>query len=130
MADIEHKHASSVSKGDYIVLDGEPCLVKKVSTSSPGKHGHTKVRMEAVGLFDDKKRQTVMPGDDDVKVPIIDKRTAQVLSVSDGSLNVMDMESYETFDLQIPDDFDEEASEGDEVMYWEVLDNKLLKKIK
>ncbi len=127
---IEHKEATSIKEGDVIVIDDEACKVKSVSTSRPGKHGHAKVRVEAVGMLDDKKRQTVMPGDEDVEVPIIDKRNAQVLSVSGDSVQVMDMENYENFDLDVPDDFDEDVNEGDEVLYWVILGTKVLKQVK
>lgn len=124
---IEHKQASKIQEGDVIVMEGEACKVKKTSTSRPGKHGHAKVRVEGVGMLDDKKRQTVMPGDEDVEVPIIDKRNAQVLSVSGDTAQVMDMENYKNFDLEIPEDL--EPQEGDEVDYWVILDTKVLKKV-
>ncbi len=130
MARITHKKAGSINEGDSVVIEGEPCRVKKISTSSPGKHGHTKVRIEAVGMLDDKKRQTVMPGDEDVEVPIIDKRNAQVLSVKGDSINVMDLENYQTFDLDVPEELQGEIEEEDNVLYWVILDNKVLKDVK
>jgi translation initiation factor 5A len=117
----------NVKEGDYIVIDGEPCVARKRKTSSAGKHGSTKVRIEAKGIIDDKKRQIVKPSDAKVKIPIIDKKVGQVLSVSGKSVQLMDMESYETFEMAIPDDFDAELNEGDEVEYWQVMGNKLLK---
>jgi translation initiation factor 5A len=127
---VTHKHASSIKKGDVIVMDGEACKVKKISTSRPGKHGHAKVRVEGVGLIDEKKRQQVMPGDEDVEVPIIDKRNAQILSTSGDKATVMDMESYETFDLQVPDDLQDDAEEGKIAHYWVILEEKVFKQVK
>ena len=120
----------NVKEGDYIVVDGEPCVAKKRKTSSAGKHGSTKVRLRTEGILDDQKRQIVKPSDAKVEVPIIDKKAAQVLSVSGDSVQLMDLESYDTFEIAIPDDFDEDLSEGDEVEYWQVMGNKLLKKKK
>ena len=38
--------------GKYIVLGGEACKIISYTTSSPGKHGAAKARIEAVGIFD------------------------------------------------------------------------------
>lgn len=120
----------NVKEGNYIVIDGEPCVAKKRKTSSAGKHGSTKVRIEAKGIIDGKKRQIVKPSDAKIKVPIIDKKAAQVLSLSDSSVQLMDLESYDTFEIAIPEDFDQELNEGDEVEYWRVMGDKILKETK
>ncbi|MFO8016442.1 MAG: translation initiation factor IF-5A [Candidatus Woesearchaeota archaeon] len=130
MGETKQESVGSLQKGSYIVLDGEACRISDVQTSRPGKHGHAKVRMQAVGLVDGKKRETVMPGHDKVEVPIIDKRTAQVLSIQDDKANVMDSETYETFDLDIPEDLKGQVVEGCNVLYWEILDNKVMKQVK
>ena len=119
-----------MKKGSYIVMDGHACKVTDTATSRPGKHGHAKVRITAVGLIDGKKRVEVMPGHDNVEVPVVDKRTAQVLSINGDMANVMDAESYETFDLQIPEELKPEVVEGCEVLYWVILDDKVMKQLK
>jgi len=121
---------SSLSKGSYIILDGAACRISDMTTSRPGKHGHAKTRVTAVGLIDGKKRQVVMPGHDYVDVPIIDKRTAQVLSITEDMANVMDAETYETFDIKIPNEFKDQVQEGVNVLYWVILDQKIIKEVK
>jgi len=130
MAGTKLVHVGSLKKGNYVVLDGEACVVSNTQTSRPGKHGHAKVRLEAVGILDGKKRQTVMPGHDNVDVPIIDKLNAQVLSISGNSANVMDMASYVTFDMKIPDELKGKIKEGVTVLYWDILGEKIIKQIK
>lgn len=122
--------ANNVQKGNFIILDGAACRVVDVEISKPGKHGHSKVRISAVGLVDDKKRIVVMPGHDNIEVPIIEKRTAQVLSVHGDIANVMDSETYETFDLKIPEEFREQVVEGSSVLYWTILNEKVIKQVK
>ena len=122
--------ANNFQKGNFIVLDGAACRVVDVEISKPGKHGHSKVRISAIGLMDDKKRIVVMPGHDNVEVPIIEKRNAQVLSVHDDFANVMDAETYETFDLKIPEEFKEQVVGGSSVLYWVILDEKVIKQVK
>ena len=124
------KPVSSLKKGDTIVIEGVACRVTDTTTSRPGKHGHAKVRLIAVGLFDEKKRDVVMPGHDNIEVPIIEKKSAQVLSVSGDIANVMDVETYETFDLKIPDELKGQVVEGGEILYWIVLEEKVMKQVK
>ncbi|MBW3012728.1 translation initiation factor IF-5A [Candidatus Woesearchaeota archaeon] len=126
----EVKSVSSIKKGSNIIMDGVACRVTDISVSRPGKHGHAKVRIEAVGILDDKKRQAVMPGHDNVEAPIIEKKNAQVLSIAGDTANVMDMDSYETFDLKIPEELKGEVTEGCVVLYWILLDAKVMKQIK
>jgi len=120
----------SLQKGSYIVIDGAACKVVSTATSRPGKHGHAKVNLMAVGLIDGKKRNLVLPGHDNVEVPIIEKKTAQVLSVSGGTANVMDSETYETFDLEIPEELKGSVVEGCSVLYWLILTEKVMKQVK
>ncbi len=130
MAGTKLVSVGSLKKGNYIVLEGAACVVKDLQVSRPGKHGHAKVRVEAVGITDGKKRQTVMPGHDNVETPIIDKLNAQVLSVSGNTANVMDLSSYETFDMKIPDELEDKIKEGVTVLYWDILGDKVIKQIK
>ena len=119
-----------LQKGHYIVIDGVACKVVDTKTSRPGKHGHAKVNMMAVGLLDGKKRNLIMPGHDQVEVPIVGKLSAQVLSVTDNMANVMDMESFETFDLEIPEEFEGQVVEGVEILYWQILEDRVIKQVK
>jgi len=130
MADIKHKSAGSMQKGNYVIIDGAACIVSDVKISRPGKHGHAKVNLTASGMIDNKKRNIVVPGHDNLEVPIIEKKNAQVLNVSGDSCNVMDMETYETFDLDIPEELKGQILEGQVVLYWTILNDKVLKQIK
>ena len=122
--------AGSIKSGSYLLIDGVACRVVSSETSKSGKHGHAKVRIVAIGLLDERKREIVTPAHDNVEVPIIEKRNAQVLSVSGDSANVMDAESYETFDMKIPEDLKDKVVEGCQVLYWVVLDEKVMKSVK
>ncbi|MBW2984142.1 translation initiation factor IF-5A [Candidatus Woesearchaeota archaeon] len=119
-----------LQKGNYVVIDGAACRVVDTQTSRPGKHGHAKVRLSAVGLIDEKKRVVVMPGHDNIEVPIVEKKSAQVLSISGDTANVMDSETYETFDLKIPEELKGQVVEGCNVLYWVILNDKVMKQVK
>jgi translation initiation factor 5A len=130
MAETKIASIGSMKKGSYIVIEGAACKVSDTQVSRPGKHGHAKVRLTAIGLVDDKKRVIVMPGHDSIEVPIIEKKTAQVLSINGNIANVMDSETYETFDLDIADELKADLTEGVQVLYWEILEDKVMKQIK
>lgn len=130
MSETKLVSVGSLKKGDTIIIDGAPCKVTDTTTSRPGKHGHAKVNMFAVGILDGKKRQLVMPGHDKVEAPIIEKKTAQVLSISGNSASVMDMETYETFDIEIPEELKSDVGEGKEVLYWTIMGSKVMKQVK
>jgi translation initiation factor 5A len=121
---------SSLKKGSYVVIEGAACIVQDTQTSRPGKHGHAKTRIVATGMIDGKKRDVVMPGHDNVDVPIIDKLDAQVLSVSGDMANIMDMQNYNTFDLKIPEELKDKVKSGVTIMYWDILGDKIMKQLK
>src|SRR3989338_6896300 len=100
MSETKLVSVGTLKKGDTIIVDGAPCKIVDTATSRPGKHGHAKVNLMAVGILDGKKRQLVMPGHDKVEAPIIEKKSAQILSTTGNMANVMDMETYETFDME------------------------------
>lgn len=113
----------TLKEGKYIILDGEASKITSISTSSPGKHGAAKARLEAVGIFDNQKRSITKPVDTKVDVPIIDKRAGQVLALMGNEVQIMDLENYETLELSLPDELKDKLGEGTEIEYIEALGN-------
>jgi len=121
---------SSLRVGGYVIVDDIACRVTDIQTSRPGKHGHAKARIEAVGLVNPVKKIIIRPGHDKIEVPIVEKKGAQVLSIHEDIANVMDSETYETFDIKIPEELKDQVKEGSQVVYWIILNEKILKQIK
>jgi translation initiation factor 5A len=118
--------AGKLREGSFVMIDGEPCEVRSVSKSSPGKHGSAKAKIKARGLFDDKDRHITKPGDAMMMSPDLSKKVGQIVSKeSETVAQVMDMDSYETEEMQLPEDLD--VSEGDKIDFWVVDDRKLVK---
>ena len=130
MAEVKIVTVATIKPGSYILVEGNACIVRDTQVSKSGKHGHAKMRIVAIGLLDDKKRDITMASQDNIEVPIIEKKTAQVLSVIENTANVMDVESYETFDLAIPAELKATVQAGSQVLYWIILDKKIMKQIK
>jgi len=129
MAEVTLKNAGSLQKGNYVMVDGVASVVSSVDISKPGKHGATKARVEAIGMIDGKKRQWLGPAAGTMECPIIEKRNAQVLSVNANTANVMDMETFETYDLVIPPELTEQVVEGCTVLYWQIVNDKVMKQV-
>jgi len=126
-------NATELRSGSFAIIDGAPCVVRNVDISKTGKHGASKCRIEAIGILDDKKRITVMPGSERVAVPMIDKRRAQLLNMNNGNATVMDIETYETLEIAIPEDIKNEIKERkdkvEQIEYWNVEGKKIIKRI-
>jgi len=113
----------------YMIIDDEPCKIVSISTSKPGKHGEAKARVEAIGVFDGQKRSIVKPVTHKVGVPIIDKRTAQVVALMGENVQLMDMETYETFEIPIPDEYKGQLNPGNEISYLIALGRKKITRV-
>ena len=121
--------ASSLKEGSFVMIEGVPCKVVSIQTSKPGKHGSAKARIEGVGIVDGRRRVLIVPSHARVEVPIIEKRNAQIISITGNMANAMDTESYETFDMEIPEEYRDKVKEGYVVLYWDVMGVKLMKGI-
>jgi translation initiation factor 5A len=113
----EQTEVRDLQEGNYVVIDDVPSQITAYSTSKPGKHGSAKARVEGKGVFDGQKRNFTQPVDAKVWVPIVERKQGQVVSVSGGDMQVMDLETYETKTMRIPEDLD--PSPDDEIEYLE-----------
>lgn len=121
-----------IKKGSFLIMDDHPCKIVSVDISAPGKHGHAKARIDGFSMFDGSRHSTISPTHAKCDIPIIDKRQAQILSVSGNRLQLMDNASYETFEIDIPEkeDFNDiraKARPGNQIDYWVVMERHLLK---
>lgn len=94
----------TLKEGKYVVIDEEPCTIMSITTSKPGKHGAAKARLEGFGVFDSQKRTAVQPVTAKMYVPIIERRSGQVLSVLEDTAQVMDLGDYSTVEIRIPEE--------------------------
>ncbi|OPY34137.1 MAG: Translation initiation factor 5A [Methanomassiliicoccales archaeon PtaU1.Bin124] len=118
-----------LKEGRYMLIDEEPCKIISISTSKPGKHGEAKANIDAVGIFDKKKRSVVFPVKHRVQVPMIDKRKAQILALQGKEVQLMDLETFENFSLEIPEEFEGQLHAGEEVMYLVAMERRMITKV-
>src|SRR6056297_3082306 len=115
----EQKEVRDLDEGSYVMMDDSPCKINAYSTAKPGKHGSAKARIEGKGVFDGKKRSLSQPVDQKVWVPIIERKQGQVVSVTGSDAQIMDLDTYETFTMRIPEDEDFESDQNIEYLEYE-----------
>lgn len=115
--------------GRYVLIDGIPCRVVEIETSAPGKHGSAKMRVTGIGMFDGQKKSIIKPSSADIEVPVIGKKKAQVVSVAESSVQVMDSDTFEVYDLQIPEDLRGKLEAGKEVEVIVAMGRKALSRV-
>ena len=120
--------ATEARVGTNIIYEGEFYTVKKIDVSKTGKHGHAKCRIEAANMFNGNKKIFVIPGHDKLEIPLVNKNKAQILSLAGGKASVMDLESFETIDIDIPEELKSEIAENDNVEYWNIEGKLLMKR--
>jgi len=120
----------NLQPGKFCIIDEEPCRVLGVTTSAPGKHGGAKARLEAIGIFDNKRRSIVKPASAEIDIPIVEKRTGQVVAIMGNNAQIMDLETYETFESPIPEELKGKIKQGGEVLYWILMGRKMLMQVK
>jgi translation initiation factor 5A len=122
--------AKELKPGHYVLIEGIPCKVMEVESSKPGKHGAAKMRITAIGIFEGQKKTLLSPGDADVEVPIIERKTVQIMSVSGKTAQVMDSQTYEMYEMEIPDDLLNQAAPGKEAEIIEAMGRRKMERIR
>ncbi len=125
----------SVKEGSYIIIDDEPCKVVSREHFKPGKHGAAKVRLVAISIFTGSKKSYVAPAESRVDIPMIDKRSGQVTSLTPSLVQLMDLETFEVFETPKPTteemvELNGTLAPGAEVEYWTMMGKNKIMRIK
>ncbi|MBM5805302.1 MAG: translation initiation factor IF-5A [Candidatus Verstraetearchaeota archaeon] len=121
-----------LKEGSFVVIDNVPCRVVSMDKSKTGKHGSAKARVVAIGIFDGVKRNIMAPADQRVDVPIVEKKSAQVIAIMPDTIQLMDLGTYETFEIRRPkeEEIAAKLASGVEVEYWDILNEKHIVRVK
>ncbi|HVP94514.1 MAG TPA: translation initiation factor IF-5A [Methanoregulaceae archaeon] len=122
----EQTEIGKLKEGRYMVIDDEPCRILGISISKPGKHGAAKSRIDAVGLFDGVKRSIVQPVSAKVYVPVVERKSGQVIAITGNHIQMMDMKDFQTIEIAAPEDKVSQIEVGKEIMYLESLGKRKL----
>ncbi len=127
--EITYGSMHDVKPGRFILIDGVACRVVDVETSKPGKHGAAKMRITAIGIFDGGKRTMLAPSSADAQIPVISKTKAQVVSIIGNNVQLMNLETYETYEVPIPEEHRNALKPGAEVEVMEYGPNKTITRV-
>ncbi|OPX68661.1 MAG: Translation initiation factor 5A [Methanoregulaceae archaeon PtaB.Bin108] len=122
----EQTEVGKLKEGRYMVIDDEPCKILGISVSKPGKHGAAKARIDAMGLFDGVKRSIVQPVSAKTYVPVVERKSGQVITISGTTVTLMDMKEYNNFEIEVPADKIDQVEVGKEIQYMEALGKRKL----
>ena len=114
--------------GKYVMVDDHPCRIVSMDKSKPGKHGAAKLNVVAISLFDNSKHSLMKSTDSDCEVPIVERKRAQVISVAGDSAQLMDLESYETFEVSVDEEMRSQLEAGKEIQYMQVMGRRTIER--
>lgn len=99
------KQCSALRKGEHVLIKGRPCKIVEMSTSKTGKHGHAKVHMVAIDIFNGKKAEDICPSTHNMDVPVVKRKDYELLAIDDeGFISMLDQDTLEPKeDLKLPD---------------------------
>jgi len=117
----EQTEIGKIKEGRYVVIEDEPCRVLGIATSKPGKHGAAKARIDAVGIFDGVKRSIVQPVSAKAYIPVVERKSGQVISIAGNTAQLMDMKDFTNFEIPIPEDRKSVVEVGKEIVYIESM---------
>ena len=123
----EQAEVRTLKVGRYMVVDDEPCKILSITTSKPGKHGSAKARIDVESVFTGSKKSVVYTVTDKIYVPMIEKKRAQVISKQGSVVQLMDSETYDTFEMDVPEGYGGELTPGGEVSYWDAMGRRMLR---
>ena len=108
--------ASDLGKGSTFIHQGEPVRVTKKEVVAVGTHSHTKLKLFVKPVFTSGGEKIItLAHQDKVEIVEIPKKTATIISKQ--PLQIMDSQSYETFDAQADENILSEINEGDEIIF-------------
>lgn len=137
---IRKTEIQKLKTGQYLMVENEPCIIKSTERSKSGKHGHAKVRVVCVGVFDNNKRSLTIPSGHVVDVPEITKGNAQINFIEDNIINIMNLDTYESYDVEWPADEESKVKLTElranppkmatsQVEFWEIAGKKLINRV-
>ena len=135
---ITYTTVGELKVGSYVVIDGEPCRVVEITKAKTGKHGSAKANVVAIGLFSGAKKTLMAPVDQQVEVPIIEKHVGQIIADMGDKIQIMDLESYETFEIgnelnkryYTEDEIASKIRPNAEIEYWEIMGRRKIVRVK
>ena len=109
--------ASDLNAGNYFLHNNEPVQVVKKEVIAYGTNSHTKLKFYFKPLTGGGEKTVTMGHIDKVDILDITRKSGMIIAKMQDKVQIMDSQSYETFDAKIDPDLLESMNENDEVIF-------------
>jgi translation initiation factor 5A len=102
---INFQQASTIHKGDYLMINDHPCKCLDVSTSKTGKHGSCKCHFKGSDIFASTVHEIIYSSKENVSVPTIVREEYSLTNISDdGYASLLSVDGVIREDIKIDED--------------------------
>lgn len=95
------QQCSALRKNGFVMLKGHPCKIVDMTTSKTGKHGHAKVHLVGLDIFNQKKYEDLCPSTHNMEVPNVTRKDYQFLDLDSGYLTLLEDNGTTREDLKL-----------------------------
>ncbi len=104
-----------LKKGKYIIHENEACVIKDVKTLT--SKNNPVIKLELEGLFSGKHYNSHILTGQNIQEANLTRKCGTIISKKNNKIEIMDIQTFETFDVNIDPELLEKAQEGDNVTY-------------
>lgn len=104
-----------LKKGNYIIHENEACVIKEVQML-PSENNPV-IKLELEGLFSGKHYSSHVMTSKNIQEANLARKCGTIVSKKNNNIEIMDIQTFETFKANISPELLEKAQEGDNVTF-------------